>query len=124
MRKLRAGQCGVNRAGRRACVIPKVGIRLVRRDFDAAAEGFEEVEVPEQPAMIPAPEGASGVGNVEDVDDELSEAQEAIRRRLEPVFLKPVRQAITDAVRDALTDLPVGEDSASQGVDDGDKGYA
>lgn len=124
MQKLRAGQCGLNRAGRRACVIPKVGMRLVRKDFDAAAEGFEEVELPEQPEMIPAPEGASRVDEVEDFDDEMSEAQEAIRRRLEPVFLKPVRQAIADAVRDALTDLPVADDSASQDVDDGDEGYA
>ena len=39
MRKLWAGQCGLNRVGRCACVISNIGMRLVRTDFDAAAEG-------------------------------------------------------------------------------------
>jgi hypothetical protein len=99
MRKLRAGQCGLNRAGRRACVIPNIGMRLVRTDFDAAAEGFEEVELPEQPEMIPAPEGALSGAPLEpneqwDVDQ--------LQERLGDVFVQAIRDGVADAMRDVL----------------------
>ena len=42
--RVRAGQCGRNSMGRRFCVHPDRGARLVPKDFDAEAEGFEVVE--------------------------------------------------------------------------------
>ena len=75
--QLRKGQCGLNRTGRRMCVLPNIGARFVAWDFDAVAEGFEEVTVPEQPKMILASEvGADAV--LEDMD-----GMEGLERHLE-----------------------------------------
>jgi len=98
--KLRAGQCGLNRAGRRACVIPNIGMRLVRTDFDAAAEGFEEVELPEQSEMIPAPEGGLSSAPLE--PDE-QEAADELQERLGAVFVQAIRDGVADAMREALS---------------------
>lgn len=57
MAKVTAGQCGRNSAGRRFCVLPEIGSRLVAEDFDHEYEGFEVIEPPEQPeqpGMVPA----------------------------------------------------------------------
>ena len=100
MRKLRAGQCGLNRAGRRACVIPKVGMRLVRSDFDAVAEGFEEVEMLEPVEMLVAPEGGlSGVP----LEPDDQEAADQLQEQLGDVFVPAVRDGVADAMRDVLS---------------------
>ena len=46
--KLRAGECGTNRAGARMCVLEGRGTRFVGKDFDAEAEGFKVVGVEEE----------------------------------------------------------------------------
>jgi len=104
-RKLRAGQCGLNRAGRRACVIPKIGLRLVRNDFDAVAGGFEEVEILEpvdmlEPVeMLVAPEGGlSGVP----LEPDDQEGADQLQEQVGDVFVQAVRDGVADAMRDLL----------------------
>ena len=123
MRKLRAGQCGLNRAGRRACVIPKVGMRLVSSDFDAVAEGFEEVEMLEPVEMLVAPEGGlSGVP----LEPDDQEAADQLQEQLGDVFVQAVRDGVADAMREVLggvSSAPV-EAVASPDSDDAGGSYA
>mgnify|MGYP001058529048 CR=1 FL=1 len=128
-RKLRAGQCGLNRAGRRACVIPKIGLRLVRNDFDAKAGGFEEVEMLEpgdmlEPVeMLVAPErGLSGVP----LEPDDQEAADELQERLGDVFVQAIRAGVADAMREVLggvSSAPV-EAVASPDSDDAGGSYA
>jgi len=94
--KLRAGQCGLNRVGRRFCVLPDgIGARYVGRDFDPVAEGLEIVPLepeiseeelePEVDPSIPALvdqvnrlERAIGglIDRVGDVDDSEEEGED------------------------------------------------
>jgi hypothetical protein len=100
MRKLVAGQCGLNRAGRRACVIPKVGMRLVPKDFDAAAEGFEEVEMPVPVEMLVAPGGGLSGAPLEPDDQE---AADQLQEHLGDVFVQAIRDGVADAMREVLS---------------------
>jgi hypothetical protein len=127
-RKLRAGQCGLNRAGRRACVIPKIGLRLVRNDFDAAAGGFEEVEMLEpvdmlEPVEMLVPEGGlSGVP----LEPDDQEAADELQERLGDVFVQAIRAGVADAMREVLggvSSAPV-EAVASPDSDDAGGSYA
>jgi len=121
--KLRVGQCGTNRVGRRMCVLPNLGSRLVPKDFDAAAEGFEEVEMPEQPEMLLAPEGALSGAPLE--PDE-QEAADELQERLGDVFVQAIRAGVADAMREALSGVssaPV-EAVASPDSDDAGREYA
>lgn len=118
--KLRAGQCGRNRAGRRMCVMPNLGARLVPKDFDAAAQGLEEVEMPEQPEMLPALEGGLSGVPMEPGDQE---AADQLQEQLGDVFVQAIRDGVADAMREALSgvaDAPVIE----SGAKGDDPGYA
>jgi hypothetical protein len=99
MRKLVAGQCGLNRASRRACVFPEVGMRLVSKDFDAAAEGFEEVEMPAPVEMLVAPGGGLSGAPLE-LDDQ--EAADQLQEQLGDVFVQAIRDGVADAMREVL----------------------
>ena len=121
--KLRVGQCGTNRVGRRMCVLPNLGSRLVPKDFDAAAEGFEEVEMPEQPEMLLAPEGALSGAPLEPGEQE---AADELQERLGDVFVQAIRAGVADAMREALSGVssaPV-EAVASPDSDDAGREYA
>ena len=100
MRKLVAGQCGLNRAGRRACVLPKVGMRLVSKDFDAAAEGYEEVEMPAPVEMLVAPGGGLSGAPLEPDDQE---AADQLQEQLGDVFVQAIRDGVADAMREVLS---------------------
>jgi hypothetical protein len=78
------------------CVSPDIGARFVGKDFDAAAEGFEEVTAPEQPKLLLAAEVATdALGSaVEDMVD----VEELERQLASPVFV----QAFGNGVREAL----------------------
>ena len=98
--KLKKGQCGVVRGGRRMCVRPLIGARFVSKDFDAAAAGLEDVTAPEQPKLLLAAEvGADATGlAVEDMED-----VEVLERHLEsPVFVQAVATGVANVLREAL----------------------
>jgi hypothetical protein len=88
------------------CVLPDIGARFVRKDFDAAAEGFEEVMVPEQPLMILASEVGADAA-LEDMD-----GMEGLERHLESdVFVQAVANGVANVLREALA--KVSEDAAA-----------
>jgi hypothetical protein len=79
--------------------MPNIGARFVPKDFDAAAEGFEEVTAPEQPKLLLAAEVATdALGSaVEDMYD-----VEELERQLEsPVFIQALRVALAQVREDA-----------------------
>jgi hypothetical protein len=80
--------------------MPNIGARFVPKDFDAAAEGFEEVTAPEQPKLLLAAEVATdALGSaVEDMYD-----VEELERQLEsPVFIQAVATGVANVLREAL----------------------
>ena len=95
--KLQKGQCGVVRGGRRMCVLPNIGARFVSKDFDAAAEGFEEVTTPEQPKMVLAAE-AGVAGALEDMDN----VDELEQHLGSDVFVQAVAAGVANAIRGVL----------------------
>ena len=104
--KLTKGQCGRTRTGRRMCVLPNIGTRFVANDFDAAAEGFEEVTAPEQPKLMLAAEVATEAPGsaVEDMYD-----VEELDRQLEsPVFVQAVATGVANVLREALAKVNEG----------------
>jgi|TARA_Y100000031_G_C8155763_1_gene354514 hypothetical protein len=82
------------------CVLPNLGSRLVPIDFDAASEGFEEVEMPEQPKMLLASEGGLSGAPLE--PDE-QEAADQLQEQLGDIFVQAIRDGVADAMREALS---------------------
>jgi hypothetical protein len=102
------------------CVLPNLGARLVPKDFDAAAHDMEEVEMPEQPQMLPAPEGGLPGAPLEPGDQETADQ---LQEQLGDVFVQAIRDGVADAMREALSgmvDAPMIESEAKSD----DPGYA
>ncbi len=114
MKRLRKGQCGLTRTGRRMCVMPNIGARFVPKDFDAAAEGFEEVTAPEQSKLLLAAEVATDAPGsaVEDMYD----VEELERQLASPVFVQALRVALAQVREDAaaLSDASLATDERPQ----------
>lgn len=108
--KLRKGQCGLTRTGRRMCVKPDIGARFVALDFDAAAEGFEEVTAPpEQPKLLLAAEVATDA--LGSAAEDMVDVEELERQLASPVFVQAVAAGVANVLRDALA--KVSEDAAA-----------
>ena len=74
-------------------------MRLVSKDFDAAAEGFEEVEMPAPVEMLVAPGGGLSGAPLE-LDDQ--EAADQLQEQLGDVFVQAIRDGVADAMREVL----------------------
>ena len=88
------------------CVLPNIGTRFVANDFDAVAEGFEEVTASEQPKLLLAAEVATDAPGsaVEDMYD-----VEELERQLEsPVFVQAVATGVANVLREALAKATEG----------------
>ena len=112
--KLKKGQCGIVRGGRRMCISAGTGARFVAKDYDAAAGGFEEVATPEQPKMLLAAEvGADHI-------DDMGEAEEELKRELDPVslsspaFAQAVATGVANVLREALATVSEGAAGSSR----------
>ena len=109
MKRLRKGQCGLTRTGRRMCVMPNIGARFVPKDFDAAAEGFEEVTAPEQPKLLLAAEVATDA--LDSAVEDMYDVEELERQLASPVFVQAVAAGVANVLREALA--KVSEDAAA-----------
>ena len=101
--KLRAGQCGENRAGRRMCVLDGLGARFVGKDFDPQAEGFEVVGVDEDD---------------QEPEDELSERVGFMGDAAVEKLGRSIADAINEAIGPVADTLDDGEDDGDEDLDD------
>ena len=79
------------------CVLPNIGARFVSKDFDAAAEGFEEVTALEQPKMLLAAEAGIGAAL-----EDMGGVEELERQFESPVFIQAVATGVANVLREAL----------------------
>ena len=102
--KLRAGECGTNRAGARMCVLEGRGTRFVGKDFDAEAEGFKVVGVEEEELE-------------QEPEDELSERVAATSDGT----VEQLGRNIADAINEALSPIADALDEGDEVEDDDDQ---